>query len=301
MTPWGYLQTNPTKTLNDMALYRFLREYTGILLTKEIIYLCCDELPVSENKAKHSHFDIAIEQIGNSPQKIEKYSNTICNGMDILKKEELLDNDKIMELMSCLQTHCSVNEWNVVPEKKKPIKKAEQKSIARLMCKCLLHLEGQVAPGIESFPGQFQDSKSIYSMLEEDVDLRLSSRFCDELVSTGYYLPAGVSLLINIVSCDSLNHWTCQIGSHTDDLSDCDSYARWPCVVVEQNLKCQETTVNSPFGGLVYFKYNGPDRSVASHIEMIITNVVKSPYYDLTDNVTVSNWNEQRTNAKGIW
>jgi hypothetical protein len=296
ITVWGHLQLRPGTKARDIELYKFLRDYTGILLTKECLWLGCDneELNVSVNRSKHAHFDLALERICANPNKVEKYSSTISNGMDLLKKEELLSVEKILEVKDNLQSQCEAFGWNVRPGGKAPVKTDNERGVVRLLGKCLCHAECEKAPGVEDFPGDFDESPELL----ENVRLNLRCEFNNEMVSTGYYVPAGVSLLINVCECESddLSLWSCQIGAHTDDLSNCQEYKRWPSVVVKRRLKTEQMSLCSPFGGLVYFTCERK-----SHIRVMLNNVVESPMFDITKRETVDDWNENRLKAPGLW
>ncbi len=290
------MQCRPGKKPREIELYKFLRDYTGILLTKDCLWLDCenDELKVSDNRSKHAHFDIALERVCANPNKVEKYSSTISNGIDLLRKEELLSIEKILEVKDSLQSQCAEFGWNVNPVAKKPVKSENERGVVRLLGKCLCHAECEKAPGVDDFPGDFREPPDLL----ENVRLNLKCEFDDEMISTGYYVPAGVNLLINVCECENgdLSLWSCQIGAHTDDLSDCGEYKRWPSVMVKRRLNADQLSVYSPFGGLVYFRC-----ASKSQLRVILNNVVESPMFDLTRRETVDEWTENRVKAPGLW
>ena len=287
-TPWGYLQIYPHKKLTDMCLYQFLKNYTGIFFTTECLSLP-NESEVCHNKSKYSHFDIALERSCSNPNKIKKYSNTLQTGFDVLFSEGILNTDKMCELQEMVMNECKNCGWHVIPSEKKPVCDVEQLSAIKLIGKGYNYIEGVKAPGIEEFPGDFKQEPELL----ENIELEISCQF-QERVSTGYYLPAGTILVINICSGD-YEGWMLRIGAHTDDLSQSCSLPRWPCVSIEKQLSSQQLSVSSAFGGLIYFE--SPN---AGTITVNLSNVVESPFVDLTKPETLNDW-PRRRNALGLW
>jgi hypothetical protein len=210
-TPWGYLQIYPHKKLTDMCLYQFLKFYTGIFFTPVCLNLP-NESEVSHNKSKYSQFDIALEQVCSNPSKIAKYSNTLQSGFDILYEEGLLTADKILELQEMVMKQCKNCGWNVIPKDKQPVCDIEQINALKLIAKSYNYTESVKAPGVEEFPGDFKTEPELL----ENIRLEISSQF-QERISTGFYLPAGTILIINICSGD-YEGWCVRIGAHSDDL-----------------------------------------------------------------------------------
>lgn len=143
--------------------------------------------------------------------------------------------------------------------------------------------------GVEDFPGDFKETPKLI----ENVQLTLRTKFSERL-STGYYLPAGVQLIVEVIDGD-WKKWTVLIGAHTDDLSGCDEFRRWPRVTVKEELINRKMSISSPYGGLVYFESPG-----AGTIRASLTNVVESPFFDLTQPETIRDW-KRRRHAPGLW
>ena len=80
-----------------------------------------------------------------------------------------------------------------------------------------------------------------------------------------------------------------------DDLGQCCSLPRWPIVCTEKKLDSRQMSISSPFGGLIYF-----DSPNAGSIVVNLSNVVESPFIDLTKNETIDDWSRRR-NAPGLW
>ena len=72
-------------------------------------------------------------------------------------------------------------------------------------------------------------------------------------VSTGYYLPAGVTMEITVEDGDT-SVWKLRVGAHKDDVSGCkEGINRWPKLSITKPLE-QSMTFCSPFGGNIYFE-----------------------------------------------
>lgn len=147
---------------------------------------------------------------------------------------------------------------------------------------------GGKALGISEFPGDFKQMPEL-----KKVQLTLRTNF-SELISTGYYLPADTQLKIEVTYGD-WKKWTVQIGSHSDDISNCNEYRRWPNIIIKKSLVDKKMNLSSPYGGLVYFETTHPET-----IKITLANVVESPFIDLTQPETIEDW-KRRRHAVGLW
>ena len=143
-TPWGYLQIYSDRSLNDMCLHNFLKNYTGIIFTTHCLSLP-DKMEVSKNKAKYSQLDIALEQIKSNPKSINKYLNTIQTGF------ECLSQSQINHLKSLVIDGCKNTNINFIPSENKPIFESTALSTVKMLGKC--YCEGEKAEGVKEFPG----------------------------------------------------------------------------------------------------------------------------------------------------
>ena len=288
-TCWGHLQLCPNEKLKDIDLYKFLKDYMGMILTEDVLSFP-DEIKVSENNAKYSHLDLAINKITSNPDKIKKYSGTLSYGLDILNDEGILTCQRISEIKDLIRIKCEDSGCFPFPTEKCPLKNPLEKNICKLLGKCYNYTDGEKAPVIDLFPGDFVDKEL---NLRSDLEFKFESKF-EERISTGFYLPAGLRIVINVIS-GNVQKWSVRIGSHTDDLSGCKELKRWPIVTVRKDLE-KNMCFSSPFGGLVYFEC----QEDSSPIRVSISNVVESPFLDLTRPETVLDWN-RRKNSSGLW
>lgn len=286
-TPWGYLQVHPSRTLSDMPLFEFLKEHMGMIFTDVTQWLSA-EMDVAQSRAKHSHFDLALDKIKNNPKKIDKYMNTVSDGLGPLKREGKLEMELVCELKNIVLEDCECSNVNPIPCDAKPVCKEDEKHISKFISRCLNVTSDEKAPGVAHFPGDFEFEPE----LRQNVLVDLECDF-EERISTGYYLPAGVSVKVKVVKGNP-EKWLLRVGAHTDDISDCDKYTRWPSVSLEIPLD-HETELFSPYGGLVYF-----DSPRAGQLKVSLSNVVEAPLFDLTRPETVRDWNRRRK-APGLW
>jgi hypothetical protein len=287
-TVWGYLQIYPNRTVHDMTMFKFLKDYFGIVLTTKVLCIP-NELPIHSNKAKYSHFDTALQMIRKNPESFYKYLDTIAEGLEVLWDMEMIKLDVLNELREIVTKKFCECKSTLMPKAKMSVCKPAEKSLIKVFGTLISLIECSKAPGIEDFPGDFSGEPEILS----NVELKLVSRF-NELISTGFYLPAGYTLVVQVLDGNEAD-WSVQIGAHTDNLSDCDTFKRWPCITTTKRIEDGQLVVTSPYGGLIYFK-----SQQASCLLINLSNVVESPYFDLTKSETVNDW-PRRKNASGLW
>ena len=303
-TPWGYLQVHADKTLSDMSLFRFLRDHMGIMMTPDTLFLGVDELDVKDNRAKHSHFDTAFAKVLANPHKLAKYTNTLQSAIAPLSLEGLLTCDRITQIKNAMlnsssssssddtcETTTSAPTLNYVPDKKNPVCRPGEIDACLLLGKCLpFNQEGEKAPGIAGFPGDFAADQQP-ALESRQITVTTAYR---ERVSTGLYLPAGVQLQLTVNEGD-VSGWMLRIGAHTDDLSHCDKLTRWPSVTVMRKL-CTTMCVCSPFGGLVFLESPASGGS----LKLTLSNVCEAPFVDVQQSESVDDWMRRR-DAPGLW
>ena len=269
-------------------MFNFLKNYTGIILTSDS--MDPGTLEVKNNQAQYSHFDIALEKVfENTENNLEKYYETIQNGIDILHDLNLINDTRLHEIRDKLLESCVSCGLKTTPCSREPINTSLGKTTINLLGKCILNCEGEKAPGVKDFPGDFDETPTLL----ENIEISLVTKF-EERLSTGYYLAAGAYILIKVNS-DQFENWYVRIGAHTDDLTYCDTYCRWPRVSLTKKL-LKDMCFSSPFGGLVYFE----SPNSGGNLSVTISNVVESPYFDLTKPETIEKWNQRRT-SQGLW
>ena len=89
-----------------------------------------------------------------------------------------------------------------------------------------------------------------------------------------------------------------QIGSHTDELWDLDSWERLPRIVRRFPINAVHTNAASSLGGLIYIDV--PAAGPARKIELTIAGAVEAPYYQLGV-TTAEDWKSTNRNRPGPW
>ncbi len=280
------MQLKKGKSLKDNSQYRFLRDNFGILFTGN--YPRHMDLNIKENKAVYSHFDISLNELNFSmvnEQKLEQIITTIGSGMNQMHDEGLFKPIEILKLMDV--------KW--VPSRTSQITNLREKIATKLINSIMKMIENfnYKAPGIDNYPGDFGKNPNLMS----NIELNLTSNV-SQILSTGYYLPAGVQLEVKVIEGQT-NDWRVQIGGHKDVFTDyCGGFIRWPSITIEKSLKLTNKTFRlfSPFGGLIYFI----SPIYRDSIKVNLTNVVESPYWDRTQKPTLDYWKSRR-NSPGLW
>lgn len=248
VTPWGYLYQYPDNKLSDLSIYGFLRKNFDVILTDSIISVN-STIPVEKNLAHYAGFSEALDKITTNLNNLENYCSTIECGLTAVKQEGLIHDDFISLLGNAIKTEFCKRSDELYPWKNKFIKKEDDKNILRLFCKCLIEKETEKAPNIEDFPGDFKVPPNLLT----NVNIEIETIF-GEWVSTSYYLPAGIAMIVQIPTTIDVNGWFLRVGAHADNISSCDEgLNRWPIITVLKPLK-HEMIICSPFGGLVYFQ-----------------------------------------------
>ena len=245
MTFWSYLQ-NKNIVLDNIEMFYFLKDNAGIILIDD--YFGCDPvLAVNKNMAQYSNYRTAVDTVCQNPDQVSFFCDTINGGIINMARVNIHDHDAVIKMKKTLLSQCKSKEWDPVPSSKNIIKTNEIKQITKLLGTFYVDL-GEKAPNIYEFPFDFDNVPVLIS----NITLKLKSNFSERL-STGYYLPAGVEISIQVINGQPKD-WKCRIGAHTDILHSASEYQRWPELTVAYTLKTQLNFI-SPFGGLVYFQW----------------------------------------------
>ncbi len=293
-TIWHILSEIPSKKINDYDAFKFIKDHTGVLFKSN-----CLTLPkivkAHENKSKVSNFQETVDLLDDSEVEIvdNDYFGTLEHGLDIGTEEGIISSEKVENIKNKLIDTSNNTGINAIPSNESPLKKEKELELCRVLGKCYIYNDNNdKAPGIEEFPGDFEEEPD-ENILAYDVDFEFNTKFAERL-STGFYLPAGFPITVRVLSGNP-NGWSIRVGAHCDDLSECKELKRWHVLTVVKNLSTKKITFNCPFGGLVYFESSGP-----GSIEVSISNVVESPFIDLTDEKTIDDWS-RRVEASGLW
>jgi hypothetical protein len=246
-TTWAYLNYKKCEQLKDHEMFQFLKTHAGIVLTNKAIS-AQNPLSTAHNKAKSCNFEKAMSKLCSNMFEYKDSVNTVIRYMQELNEVIEPDQNILKSIKDSVLSQCDDKHICPFPTKNKAVNGADEKLSARLLSYCYLGLVAEKAPGIQTFPGDFESPPELLN----HVEIHLRANF-QERLSTGFYLPAGVCLTIKVLS-GSCSDWKVRIGAHTDNISKMDDYKRWPVVSFEKILK-PRTLISSSFGGLIYFDY----------------------------------------------
>ncbi len=247
-TPWGYLQSNPTKTLASTCIFKFLKFYTGILLTPDTVFMPAEIIEVAKNNLNHTNIHEALDLIVDDLKHLSNHFHHIHDNLEIVHSESLIEKSQVVEFIDRINDKCQQDLLHVLPNVKKPVKGSTMSLMAAKLIGKFVSLSERKALTAHEFPGDINE----LTELLQGVELTLGSGF-KERVSTGYYLPAGVTLSLQVVS-GSVNGWKIRVGAHSDDLFNADYLKRMHDVCNVISLEANVTKLFSPYGGLVFFE-----------------------------------------------
>jgi hypothetical protein len=183
---------------------------------------------------------------------------------------------------------------NLAPSKTTPITGALNMKIVQMINEYLVYgLQGVKVPNVNLWPGDLETKTNLLS----NVKLSISAQLKNELISTGYYVPPGVDLYVEVQSMTSMDNWYVQIRIDENSLWTSNHYYRYPVSSVKRVLNAQtKIRISSTFGGLLYFQ-----ASKSGSLKVLASNVVKSPYYNFADQGSISSFNNQLLSLSGVW
>ena len=136
---------------------------------------------------------------------------------------------------------------------------------------------------------------TVQSSLLSNVQLSFKAKLKNEYIPTGYYVPPGVDLKIEVKSMNDI--WNVKIGVEEYNLWNSVKYDRYPNNFVKRVLiQSKVNTISSAFGGLLYFQ-----SPLSGSLNVLVSNVVKSPYLDLADQQSINAFNNQLQSSSVPW
>ncbi|XP_013390849.1 TRPM8 channel-associated factor 2-like [Lingula anatina] len=287
MCPWGWLQLNPGKTLDELPHSPVLARL-GLSYIQG--YVNGQSLNVNDNMAQWAHIGRAIEDVSRDLNRSEKYVE-LLSGMSLIPQSfrSLIFKENLIGYLNPAQLESNI------PSPKSPANTSAFRASVRVLGMLYRMTPPQAfckLPGIGVFPGDFSSKPPL-----QTVRLNLTTKHRQRL-STGYYVPAGQPVKVTVTSDQGtdLSGWKICIGAHDDSLVNVkEPWRRWPDVAVLEELKAT-TALSSPYGGLLFF--DSPERN--AELTVIVCNVVEAPFFDLTKPEIVEDWSRRR-NAPGLW
>ncbi|CAF0877594.1 unnamed protein product [Rotaria sordida] len=283
-TAWGWLSRNSGKFLSDFPFTRFC-DYIGVKVTDNCAR-CPDPIPFRPELVKFKNIYHAVQALVDEPHNIE---NLNIVGSTIKELGDTLPGVPIETLENIVLNAGS----DIIPASNCPIRDKACRQQSTGLCGILCALPGIKAPGVKSFPGDFDDPPSI----ETNVTVHIQSK-ANEWYCTGYYVAAGIPIQINVLEHGGATGWSARIGCHSDDLRNSNELRRWSCISICKPLSGTSIRMNSAFGGLLFLQSPNDE---SNSISVSLQHVVLSPTYDLMDSDRTEHWKGQRSNAQGLW
>ena len=288
MCPWGWLQLHPGKTLAEMPLAGTLR-VAGLSYSSDYSAACDVGYCIARSRASEAHVGQFIYRCLDDPQKLSEQGVVLCECLSRLPVDV---QDDFGPTLIALYERYRVDIEQLAPSPQNPLRNQKDKALATL-CDWMArrYIACTKMPGIDNFPGDFGCCPPLMH-----VEMEIESHLRD-YHATGYYLPAGLSLVVVVMTpLDTAGMWHVSVGCHRDTLEHVESQRRWPNVVVARALIHPRTTLTSPYGGLVYME--SPDDGGTIRFELV--NVIEAPYFDITNPASVADWRRRRS-APGLW
>lgn len=297
MCPWGWLQLNPGRTLADMPLTGILR-MAGLSYSPDYSGAGAAGYCVDRSLPSEAHLGHLIRRCHDDPATLSTRGAVLCECLCRLPVDVEEDLEPPIAAL-CVRYGADIDR--LAPSPQQPLSAAKDKALGAMFDWLARRHTGHGSapgigqfvkmPGVSQFPGDFTCCPPTMHIVVE-----IESRLRD-YHATGYYIPAGRSLVVTMVTpFDVIRTWSVSVGCHRDTLEQAQSQRRWPNVVVTRALIGRHTAVTSPYGGLVYVE--SPDAGGTVRLEL--DNVVEAPYFDLMDPESVADW-RRRSSAPGLW
>lgn len=287
MTPWGWLQLNPGKTL-DMMPYLSVLKAVGLCYTDDYIGGDALEIRVQDNKASDAHL-------------LRFLQANCCNPTEVLKKAAFVrmlqavpkdtGSGAIRTAVELIWGVCCNGIEDCLPTSGRPTKSKDERGMLDMwqLCVDYQNMDNIKAPGCQNFPGDFTKPPPLTCATIEINSVR------EDFHSTGFYAPAGKTIIVEVISGNAGKNWSLIIGAHRDYLSE-DNIRRWPKVQMSRALINNTYHLSSTFGGLIYLS---SPHDEDSRIVVTLVDVVEAPQFILGEN-SVEQWRLRR-GAAGLW
>ncbi|RYG31402.1 hypothetical protein EON81_22970, partial [bacterium] len=268
--PWGWAQLNPGKTLSqDLSLNRIL-EPAGLSFADGY----SDDVRVVGDLAASDAVNaaVALDSLKEKPQGSE------------LVVEAVRAQNPAAAFTTRVKALVGANSQNPVPTEASPI--GTDRPYDRLALVLNRTTRG-VAPSANDFPGAVPTSAP---RVKKTVTI---DGAVPQWHTFGAYAAPGETIRIRIPKSLLNADPRIRIGLHTDQNWSLDKWTRHPEITLERPIVQEETTVSSPFGGIIALDLG---KAAPGQHRIEVENVVESPRYVL-GNTTPAQWKRQQTLA----
>lgn len=252
-TPWGWLMTNPGKTLSrDLDVNRLLAP-AGIAFGDGLV----DRVRAipRDSEATRLRSDEALRRVEGSD----------ASGSEIvLKTLRAVPSDNPIARRI---VRVATRKPAVMPSEQTPLKSSNAMARLRL---AVDDLTGETERLTFDFPGPVSGNAG---SVPRTVPVPLG---VDQWVSTARYAAPGQEITVRIPPAATKRGLQVQIGAHSDEIWHLTEWKRHPSILRRQPLTREVTKIRSPFGGLVYIVTPAGERS---RVDVTIEGAVPSPQY----------------------
>lgn len=298
MCPWGWLSLNTNKNLYQVPAFDILHKIGVYYIQGYVSTNSKGFVPETNAGTMKSHLEANIDLISAIHEKVENNAmqayKTCSDYFDHLPTFVLVHH--MEEKVRSLWEECRVKMETKFPCKDEPCKTEEAKKFVNLCNESFLHTIDTTAPGVHVFPG---DHDNCLDLVCSDFHMK-STAFKGDCQPTGLYAVAGQKFKVKVMSDideDEKNSWYLVVGCHSDNITKCNEYRRWPKLINRRKIKSGEWQFGSPFGGLIYLENPG---KVGSELKIEIEGAIQAPLFDITDPDNDKKW-ELAKNHPGKW
>jgi hypothetical protein len=278
--PWGWLLNSPGKTLEDLSLNTFIRSI-GICFTSKPLVTKAIHIPVlNYDNLIEYHLCNAFKILTECSNNAKTVCSTIQNALEFIPNDFSIKYS--IEIINKFERYAQSTD-------------SHDHSILLLLSTAykILSSNGfQVkAPCLFRLSGEFLNNTK-HKFFEPIITI--TSKL-NEFHFTGYYLPAGCAMTVNIL--EGFYHgWSIRIGCHIDSrLLNQNSTKRFQIIHTEMKLK-NNLRISNAFGGIVYLiSPNG-----SSFLKIKLQGVIETPFYDVTKKESIVSWKNIK-NFPGLW
>lgn len=289
-TPWGWKQGNPDRPYRDFRGNQWLRG-SGLGFTDGLVDADGENLiRVNPAEPEHTHAGRALAALTTGPVAQPAQASAAVMGAAVAVAGS--DDPFAVRLNQLVASRA--NSIRVSAEQPLGPSQPLERVVLTLLIRQVM--DGPTAtsvalPGSDRFPGPVPPTA-----LLPNHKVELPAGFTG-WHSTGLYAAPGRPITVTIPAEWAQRGLRLRIGAHTDTLYHLDAWRRAPEVSRSIAIQATETTLASPFGGLIYIE--GDLRRAGSALNLTVKNAAQAPRY-VRGRTTPEQWRALRQ-APGPW
>ncbi len=279
---WGYLYFNPTADFAEAFADNSVFGPLGFLQGKTMVSRVRDGFPVATDEEPRGTrvdeaFRLALSETWPSMDASVRRQVAATLGLMM----PALAHERLKKLQPKFEKIFARPEARRMPSLDKPL--TEKDAFARLY----VLLKQQLWLAKPERPIAADPAAAVYPGLVKPGTPTVEKRVMVDLAiprwqSTGVFAPAGKPLTVKIDPAAAKFGLKVRIGTTADDVTGLPEWKRAPRVTMEHPLTKPETTVYSPFGGLVYIVVPSNQQPATSNQQpVLLSGGVMAPWFKL--------------------